>query len=94
MATTKKTATVKKAVIRKPTAKPAQPAAPAVAAPVKPVVAAPAVAMPVKPVITPAQRHAMVQTEAYFIAEKDGFRGDPATYWAKAEKAVAARLAV
>lgn len=38
-----------------------------------------------KPALSPEQRYLMVQEAAYYIAEKDGFSGNPAEYWAQAE---------
>ncbi|HRD93147.1 DUF2934 domain-containing protein [Accumulibacter sp.] len=34
----------------------------------------------------------MVQSAAYFIAEKDGFQGDATAYWTQAESEIAAQL--
>jgi len=34
----------------------------------------------------------MIRTAAYFRAEKEAFRGDPAVYWADAEKEILARF--
>ena len=39
------------------------------------------------------ERMKMIEKEAYFVAEKDGFRGDPKNYWITAEAIVTARLA-
>lgn len=41
---------------------------------------------------TPEERYRMVQTAAYFIAERDGFCGCPIEYWTAAELEIAARL--
>src|SRR3989338_10996660 len=41
---------------------------------------------------TPEERYCMVQTAAYFIAERDGFCGCPTAYWAAAELEIASRL--
>jgi len=41
---------------------------------------------------TPEERYRMVQTAAYFIAERDGFCGCPTEYWAAAEIEIASRL--
>jgi hypothetical protein len=45
-----------------------------------------------KSAVTAAERMKMVEKEAYFVAEKDGFRGDPKNYWITAETIVEARL--
>lgn len=47
-------------------------------------------AMPARP--SPEDRYRMVQSAAYFIAEKDGFRGRDTDYWAQAEGEIAAQL--
>jgi len=48
-------------------------------------------ATPVQP--SPEDRYRMVQSAAYFIAEKDGFQhGRDAEYWARAEHEVAVQL--
>ena len=41
---------------------------------------------------TPEERYRMVQTAAYFIAERDGFCGCPTEYWVAAEIEIANRL--
>lgn len=41
---------------------------------------------------TPEERYRMVQTAAYFIAERNGFQGYPADHWLLAELEIAARL--
>ncbi len=41
---------------------------------------------------TPEERYRMVQTAAYFIAERNGFCGNPADHWAAAEREIAKRL--
>jgi hypothetical protein len=46
-----------------------------------------------KTTITPEQRFVLIQEAAYYIAEKDGFGGDPCLYWLQAEQKVAADLA-
>lgn len=46
-----------------------------------------------KTAVTAQERMKMIEKEAYFVAEKDGFRGDPKKYWITAEAIVAARLA-
>ncbi|MBU1694857.1 MAG: DUF2934 domain-containing protein [Verrucomicrobia bacterium] len=46
-----------------------------------------------KSAATANERMKMIELESYFVAEKDGFRGDPKNYWITAETIVAARLA-
>lgn len=46
--------------------------------------------MPARP--SPEDRYRMVQSAAYFIAEKDGFRGRDTDYWAQAEGEIATQL--
>lgn len=41
---------------------------------------------------TPEERYRMVETAAYFIAERSGFRGCTTEHWAAAEIEIAARL--
>jgi hypothetical protein len=41
---------------------------------------------------TPEERYRMVETTAYFIAERNGFQGDSAEHWAEAEREIATRL--
>lgn len=43
---------------------------------------------------SPEERYRMVQTAAYFIAERNGFGGCPSEYWAAAELEIANRLGV
>ncbi len=38
------------------------------------------------------QRYRMIQSAAYFLAEKEGFQGSATHYWAVAEREVAAQL--
>jgi hypothetical protein len=45
-----------------------------------------------KPIPTPEERYRMVETAAYFIAEKHGFQGRSDEHWAAAERAIAAML--
>lgn len=52
-----------------------------------------AAAKPARPVVTAEERQRMVELEAYFVAEKDGFRGDSKNYWITAEAIVESRLA-
>ena len=44
------------------------------------------------PATTPEERYRMVETAAYFIAERHGFQGNSAEHWADAEKEIADRL--
>jgi hypothetical protein len=91
----KTTAAPKKTAAAKPAAAPAKVAAakPA-AAPKKAAVAKPAAAKkapaaksaaPKKLKPGPEELYRMVQTAAYFIAERNGFAGDSQAYWAEAE---------
>jgi hypothetical protein len=41
---------------------------------------------------TPEERYRMVETTAYFIAERNNFQGDSTEHWAAAELEIAARL--
>lgn len=41
---------------------------------------------------TPEERYRMVETAAYFIAERHGFQGDSTEHWADAEKEIAEKL--
>lgn len=45
------------------------------------------------PKVSPEERQKMIEREAYFIAEKQGFQGDPQAHWAAAVKKVDAMLA-
>jgi hypothetical protein len=45
------------------------------------------------PIMPPEERQKMIEREAYFIAEKKGFQGDPQAHWAEAEKKINAFLA-
>jgi hypothetical protein len=38
------------------------------------------------------QRYRMIQSAAYFLAEKEGFQGSATHYWAVAEREIAAQL--
>jgi hypothetical protein len=53
--------------------------------------AKPAVAT-AKVVVTPEQRQRMIEVSAYYLAEKNGFKGDGQQYWLQAERDVAAKL--
>jgi hypothetical protein len=102
-----KAAAVAKTPAAKPVAKPAaatkKPAAkmPAKAAAVKP--AAKSAATPKKSAVKPAakktvqpsaqERYRMVQTAAYYIAERCGFQGNSTEHWASAEIEIAKKLA-
>ena len=41
---------------------------------------------------SPEERYRMVQSAAYFIAEKDGFQGRDTDYWVRAEREIALQL--
>ena len=42
--------------------------------------------------VSPADRGRLIATEAFLLAEKNNFEGDPADYWRRAEAIVAANL--
>lgn len=48
---------------------------------------------PVKRKISAEERYNMVQTAAYFRAQRDSFRGDSMQYWIDAEKEIDSLLA-
>ena len=73
----------------KPVAKAATPVAPVTKIPAP---ATKAVTPAVQPTASPAQRQKLIEVEAYYLAEKNGFKGEPASYWAEAEKIVSAKL--
>ena len=45
------------------------------------------------PKVSPEERQKMIEREAYFIAEKQGFQGDPHAHWLAAVKKIDAMLA-
>ena len=45
------------------------------------------------PKVSPEERQKMIEREAYFIAEKQGFQGDPHAHWVEAVKKIDAMLA-
>ncbi len=45
------------------------------------------------PKVSAEERHKMIEREAYFIAEKQGFQGDPHAHWLAATKKIDAKLA-
>ena len=45
------------------------------------------------PKVSPEERQKMIEREAYFIAEKQGFQGDSSAHWAEAVKRIDAMLA-
>jgi hypothetical protein len=47
---------------------------------------------PERPGLSPEQRYRRIEQAAYFLAESDGFQGDPVSYWIEAEKQLAAEL--
>jgi hypothetical protein len=61
----------------------------------KPVAPAKKVAAPkvAAPKVSVEERQKMIEREAYFIAEKQGFQGDPQAHWAEAVKKIDAVLA-
>jgi len=83
----KKAPAAKKPAARKPAAKKA--AAPAKRAARKP--AAKALASAKRPISAEEHYH-MVQTAAYFRAQRDGFAGDAMSYWIEAEREIDAML--
>lgn len=95
---TAKTAASTKTAAKKPAAAKASPAKKAVAAAPKKAATAPkkattkAAAAAVKSSITPEQRYCMVAEAAYFLAERQGFLGDPVQDWIAAEAEIAAFL--
>lgn len=105
MATTKTAAAPKKAAAPKaaPAKKPAAAkAAPAAKKPVAKAAAKPAAkkaapkaaAKATKPnKISNEERYRMVEVAAYFLAERNGFKGSPVEYWTTAEAQIAKLLA-
>jgi len=99
MATTKAAAAPKKAsapkttAVKKPATAKAAPAAKKPAAVKKPAVkkAAPKTSKPNK--ISNEERYRMVEVAAYFLAERNGFKGSPVEYWTTAEAQIAKLLA-
>jgi Rieske Fe-S protein len=99
MATTKAAAAPKKAsatkttAVKKPAAAKAAPAAKIPAAVKKPAVkkAASKTSKPNK--ISNEERYRMVEVAAYFLAERNGFKGSPVEYWTAAEAQIAKLLA-
>lgn len=83
---TTKTPAVKKVAAAKP---PAKKAVPAKVTTTKATAAKKTAAKP-----TPEERYRMVETAAYFIAERHGFQGNSAEHWTAAEKEIAERLGV
>jgi hypothetical protein len=45
------------------------------------------------PKVSPEERQRMIEREAYFIAEKQRFQGDPQAHWVEAVKKIDAMLA-
>lgn len=86
----KKTAGAQKKVAATPAAKVAvKKAASIIKEPTKAKKAAPAKVW-VKP--NPEERYRMVETAAYFIAERNNFQGDPTAFWSAAEIEIATLL--
>ena len=73
----------KKPVVKKPIVK-------------KPVVKKPVVKKPLSKNIVAApgaeERYRMVEVAAYYIAERNGFAGDPSAFWAEAEMQISKLL--
>jgi hypothetical protein len=99
MANTKKT--TKTTAVKKPVAKKAaavrKPKTPAplkvpAKAEIEKLVAGPTAASSAGQEVTAAERFRMIEQEAYFLAEKDGFKGSPDSYWFAAEKQVSEAL--
>lgn len=95
----KTTVTAKKVVAKKtatPVAKPKNAKTPAVKKAAAPAKAVAAKAKPAAKKIAanpgPEERYRMVETAAYFIAERHGFQGDSTEHWAAAEKEIAEKL--
>ncbi|HEY8354164.1 MAG TPA: DUF2934 domain-containing protein [Methylophilaceae bacterium] len=44
------------------------------------------------PDIRPEERHHMVEVAAYFLAERNGFAGNPVEYWTAAERQISQQL--
>ncbi|MDD5383544.1 MAG: DUF2934 domain-containing protein [Gallionella sp.] len=61
-------------------------------APAKKAAAAKPAAKKIMAQITPEERYRMVQTAAYFIAERNGFGGCSADHWVAAELEIAGKL--
>jgi hypothetical protein len=93
-----KKAPAKKAAVKKAPAQKKTTAkkAPAKKAPAKKKAAAkkaPAKKAAVNAGLSPEERYQRVQFEAYLMAEKNSFAGDPSSYWIEAEKIVDSRFA-
>jgi len=89
--------TAKSAIAKKPAAKKpvAKKTATTVTEPKKakaPAVTKAASAEKTKAKLTPEERYRMVETAAYFIAERHGFQGDSTEHWVAAELEVATKL--
>lgn len=87
-----KTAAEKKPAAKKPAAAKAEPAKKTATAAAKPVTAkkpatkkaaAPKAAKSIK--IGGEERYRMIEVAAYFLAERNGFKGNPVEYWTAAE---------
>jgi len=82
----------KKTVVKPATAKPAS-SVKKVATPAKKAVAPKAkAAAKTTSKVGPEERYRMTEVAAYYIAEHDGFSGNPSDYWIKAEAQVALLL--
>lgn len=86
-----KSAAPKKAPAEKKPAAPKKAAAAKTAAPKK---AAAKKASPAKPSAPgPEERYRMIEVAAYYVAERNGFIGDPREFWAEAEAQINRMLA-
>jgi hypothetical protein len=48
---------------------------------------------PIKPsIITSEERYKMIEVAAYYVAEKNGFGGQPMDYWLEAERQIEDKL--
>ena len=54
----------------------------------KPITATETRKRPRKKTVTPEERYLKLQAEAYYLAEKDGFKKNAVEYWLAAEEAV------
>lgn len=104
-ATAPATATEASAPAKAPTARKAAAPAPEKKAPAKKVAPSPVIEADPPPAPTecaalpgasgkpsPEERYRMVQSAAYFIAEKDGFQGRDTDYWVRAEREISIQL--
>jgi Protein of unknown function (DUF2934) len=85
---------VKAATPKKPAAKPVKKTIAKKPVVKKPVVKKPAAPLSRKVVAAPGaeERYKMVEVAAYYIAERNGFVGDPSAFWAEAEMQISKLL--